>query len=84
MDPFFNRTTNYFSASAGLNSIAADYMKFEQMLVNGGELFGNGILSPRTIEMRAQAIKLVEFIEVLEEIGLGRDSAIPLQSPKTQ
>lgn len=53
MDPFFNRTTNYFSASAGLNSIAADYMKFEQMLVNGGELFGNRILSPRTIEMMA-------------------------------
>ena len=53
MAPFFDRTTNYFSASAGLNSIAEDYLKFEQMLVNGGELFGNRLLSPRTIEMMA-------------------------------
>ena len=51
MSPFFDRTTNYFSASAGLNSTAEDYLKFEQMLVNGGELFGNRLLSPRTIEM---------------------------------
>lgn len=51
MAPFFDRTTNYFSASAGLNSIAEDYLKFEQMLVNGGELFGNRLLSPRSIEM---------------------------------
>jgi len=48
---FFDRTTNYYSASAGLNSVAEDYLKFEQMLVHGGELFGNRILSPRTIEM---------------------------------
>ncbi len=51
MSPFFDRTTNYFSASAGLNSTAEDYLKFEQMLVNGGELFGNRILSPRSIRM---------------------------------
>ncbi|MBM88051.1 MAG: beta-lactamase [Gammaproteobacteria bacterium] len=53
MAPFFDRTTNYFSASAGLNSIAEDYLKFEQMLVNGGELFGNRLLSPRTLKMMA-------------------------------
>ena len=51
MSMFFDRTTNYYSASAGLNSVAEDYLKFEQMLVHGGELFGNRILSPRTIEM---------------------------------
>jgi CubicO group peptidase (beta-lactamase class C family) len=26
-------------------------MRFEQMLVNGGELFGNRLLSPRTVRM---------------------------------
>ncbi|HAJ76400.1 MAG TPA: beta-lactamase [Gammaproteobacteria bacterium] len=51
MSPFFDNTTNYFSASAGLNSTAEDYLKFEQMLVNGGELFGNRLLSPRSIRM---------------------------------
>jgi CubicO group peptidase (beta-lactamase class C family) len=51
MSRFFDQTTTYFSASAGLNSTAEDYLKFEQMLVNGGELFGNQLLSPRTVEM---------------------------------
>ncbi|NKB35207.1 MAG: serine hydrolase [Pseudomonadales bacterium] len=51
MSPFFDNPTNYFSASAGLNSTAEDYVKFEQMLINGGELFGNRLLSPLSVEM---------------------------------
>ena len=52
MSSFFDRpTTNYFSASGGLTSSAEDYLKFEQMLVNGGELFGNRLLSPRSVRM---------------------------------
>lgn len=52
MSPFFDRpVTNYFSASGGLTSSAEDYLKFEQMLVNGGELFGNRLLSPRSVRM---------------------------------
>ena len=51
MSRFFDNSTNYFSASAGLNSTAEDYLKFEQMLVNDGELFGNRLLSPRSIRM---------------------------------
>jgi CubicO group peptidase (beta-lactamase class C family) len=52
MAPFFDRpTTKYFSASGGLTSSAEDYLKFEQMLVNGGELFGNRLLSPRSVRM---------------------------------
>jgi CubicO group peptidase (beta-lactamase class C family) len=43
--------TTYFSGSYGFNSTAADYLRFEQMLVNGGELFGNRLLSPRTVRM---------------------------------
>lgn len=52
MSPFFDRpVTKYFSASGGLTSSAEDYLKFEQMLVNGGELFGNRLLSPRSVRM---------------------------------
>ena len=52
MSRFFDRPpTKYFSASAGLSSTAEDYLKFEQMLVNGGELFGNRLLSPRSVRM---------------------------------
>ncbi len=52
MSRFFDvPDTTYFSGSYGLNSTAGDYLRFEQMLVNGGELFGNRLLSPRTIRM---------------------------------
>jgi CubicO group peptidase (beta-lactamase class C family) len=36
---------------AGLMSTAMDYARFVQMLVNGGELDGVRILSPRTVEL---------------------------------
>ena len=52
MSPFFDEPpTEYFSGSYGLNSTAGDYLRFEQMLVNGGELFGHRLLSPRTVRM---------------------------------
>ncbi len=52
MSPFFDRPpTKYFSASGGLTSSAEDYLRFEQMLLNGGELFGNRLLSPRSVRM---------------------------------
>ncbi|MEQ8956031.1 MAG: serine hydrolase domain-containing protein [Gammaproteobacteria bacterium] len=43
--------SSYFSGSYGLKSTAGDYLRFEQMLVNGGELFGRRLLSPRTVRM---------------------------------
>lgn len=52
MSRFFDvPDTTYFSGSYGLNSTAGDYLRFEQMLANGGELFGNRLLSPRTVRM---------------------------------
>ncbi len=52
MSRFFDvPDATYFSGSYGLNSTAEDYLRFEQMLVNGGELFGNRLLSPRTVRM---------------------------------
>lgn len=40
-----------FSGGAGLLSSANDYMRFLQMLLNGGELDGVRILGPKSIEM---------------------------------
>ena len=46
-----NNETTYFSGSYGLFSTAKDYLHFEQMLLNGGELFGHRLLSPRSVAM---------------------------------
>ena len=45
--------TAYFSGSFGLSSTAKDYLHFEQMLANGGELFGRRLLGPRSVAMMA-------------------------------
>ena len=46
-----DRVTTYFSGSFGLSSTAKDYLHFQQMLLNGGELFSRRLLSPRTVEL---------------------------------
>jgi CubicO group peptidase (beta-lactamase class C family) len=40
-----------FSGGAGLLSTASDYARFLQMMLNGGELDGVRILSPKTVEL---------------------------------
>ena len=45
--------TTYYSGSYGLSSTAKDYLHFEQMLANGGELFGRRLLGPRSVRMMA-------------------------------
>jgi CubicO group peptidase (beta-lactamase class C family) len=41
----------YFSGGGGLVSTAEDYAQFALMLVNGGELNGRRLLSPRLVEL---------------------------------
>jgi CubicO group peptidase (beta-lactamase class C family) len=41
----------YFSGGAGLVSTAGDYARFLQMLLNGGELDGVRLLSPKSVEL---------------------------------
>ncbi|MFW6199338.1 MAG: serine hydrolase domain-containing protein [Gemmatimonadota bacterium] len=48
--PYLDPTT-FFSGGGGLVSTTTDYMRFSQMLLNGGELDGVRILSPTTVEM---------------------------------
>lgn len=44
----------YFSGGAGLHSTAADYMRFAQMLANGGILEDARLLSPATVNLMIQ------------------------------
>ena len=48
-EPFFGSA--YYGGVAGLFSTAADYWRFSQMLLNGGELDGVRLLSPTTINL---------------------------------
>jgi CubicO group peptidase (beta-lactamase class C family) len=43
--------TTYFSGGSGLVSTAMDYLKFVQMLLNGGELNGARLVSRKTVEL---------------------------------
>jgi CubicO group peptidase (beta-lactamase class C family) len=45
------KPSRLFSGGAGLVSTAPDYLRFCQMLLNGGELDGARILSPATVEL---------------------------------
>jgi len=42
---------SYFSGGGGLVSTAQDYIRFAQMMLNGGELEGKRLLSRKTIEL---------------------------------
>jgi CubicO group peptidase (beta-lactamase class C family) len=54
-----------FMGGAGLMSTAMDYARFVQMLVNGGQLDGVRILSPKTVElMRADVLGDLPMVQV--------------------
>jgi len=46
-----NFTRTYFSGAAGLVSCAEDYLHFEQMLLNRGQLNGRRLLGKKTVEL---------------------------------
>ncbi|MEX0618825.1 MAG: serine hydrolase domain-containing protein [Pseudohongiellaceae bacterium] len=50
-DPGSRGTTNYFGGVNGLYSTAADYFRFAQMILNGGEFNGVRLLSPTTVNL---------------------------------
>ena len=54
--PNFLTGGRYFSGGGGLASTAEDYFQFAQMLLNGGQLNGKRLLSPRGVEMMASVI----------------------------
>ena len=82
------------SGGGGLVSTAADYMRFSNMLVNGGGLGGARILSPMTIRLMASnhlpgGRDLTEMSRSLfseatnEGVGFGLGFAVVFDPPKT-
>ncbi len=60
----------YFSGGAGLSSTIADYARFLQMMLNGGELDGKRILSRKAVElMTSNQIGKLDLGE--DKFGLG-------------
>lgn len=56
-----------FSGGGGLTSTTSDFLRFCQMLQNGGELDGNRLLGPKTVEL----MRLNQLSESLLPIGVG-------------
>ena len=65
-------TSAYKGVGGGssLTSTARDYLRFAQMLANGGELFGARLLSPETVQLM-RSNHLPEGLEVLGNKGTG-------------
>ena len=49
--PEYHEPTTYFAGVGGLNGTAADYFRFSQMLLNGGEYEGHRLLGRMTVDM---------------------------------
>lgn len=62
----------YCSGGAGLTSSAADYARFLQMLLNGGQWNGTRILKPETVrEMTGNQIGDLPFMSPTDRFGYG-------------
>lgn len=60
-----------FSGGAGLLSTAEDYARFLQMLLNGGELDGVRLLSPKTVELMHANHTGTKYSRDTSAFGLG-------------
>lgn len=79
----YNGPRSYFSGGGGLTSTAADYARFLQLFLNGGELDGERLLSPKTVAMMtrnsigaidvAPGIKFGLGFAIVEDPGLAGD-----------
>jgi CubicO group peptidase (beta-lactamase class C family) len=72
----------FFSGGAGLVSTTMDYMRFCQMLLNGGELNGARILSPTTVRMMSRNYLPSSVGEMAPGQGFGLDFAVVLDPVK--
>jgi len=69
--PYQDQRT-YYSGGAGLTSTAMDYLRFMQMLLNGGVLDGKRILGPKSVElMRTNAIGSISVWDRLDPAATG-------------
>ena len=91
----YSKPPTYFSGGGGLVSTAADYYRFCQMLLNGGELDGVRILGRKTIELMTMnhlpggkdlsELSISTFTQVATEgNGFGLGFSVHLGSDKSQ
>jgi CubicO group peptidase (beta-lactamase class C family) len=85
----YSRPPDTASGGAGLVSTASDYLRFAQMLLNGGELDGVRILAPATVRLLASnhladdiRAKAQESFSEHTGMGFGVDVAVVLDSAK--
>jgi CubicO group peptidase (beta-lactamase class C family) len=76
-DPQFDvtRPRRLLSGGGGLASTAADYLRFCQMLLNGGELDGARILTPQTVQRMTTDSLPADIRVVGEAIGPARGAS---------
>jgi CubicO group peptidase (beta-lactamase class C family) len=70
IDTAYASDPGMYSGGGGLASTTADYLRFCQMLLNGGELDGVRLLGPRTVSLMTQD-HLPPGID-MTMLGLGR------------
>ena len=75
--PYYDPTT-FFSGGGGLVSTPMDYVRFCQMLLNGGELDGVRILSPTTVALMTQNQMPRSNPEMSPGVGFGLDFRVVL------
>jgi CubicO group peptidase (beta-lactamase class C family) len=76
------------SGGGGLVSTASDYMRFAQMLLNGGELDGQRILKPETVafmrQNHAPTTQADSAVQLGPGMGFGMDVAVFLDPAAAQ
>ncbi len=87
----YTRPVTFFSGGGGLVSTTEDYLRFSQMMLNGGELNGVRIVSPKTVEIMtinhlADGITsgFGERPGVAGTFGFGLGFGVATEAPRTQ
>jgi CubicO group peptidase (beta-lactamase class C family) len=74
--PDFSKPPGAPSGGGGLVSTAMDYMRFCQMLLNGGELDGHRLLSPLSVQLMRSKVLPVSARTMGPGTGFGLDFAV--------
>jgi CubicO group peptidase (beta-lactamase class C family) len=74
--PDYSKPPVMASGGGGLVSTAADYMRFCQMLLNGGELDGQRLLSPLTVQLMRSNVLPASARTLSPGTGFGLDFAV--------
>jgi CubicO group peptidase (beta-lactamase class C family) len=72
----FSTKPAFISGGGGLVSTAGDYIRFCQMLLNGGQLDGVRLLSPRTVELMRSNVLPPAMTLFAPGAGFGLDVAV--------